>query len=154
MPLLAAGSHQRPTWCCDAVPSTPYNRGHLVLSELGHLMCRSQLLALFVRGDAAKDLEILVLRHQPIVLPVKAPLVGRRGGADSGPGAQPQRFRGTLGRRSPRRVPGPATDCGCGASKSTSWISRLCIVRAQGTSRRAGRLYQLSALSITRREIA
>jgi hypothetical protein len=37
-----------------------------VLSKLAYLtLCRSiQLLALLVRGDAAKDLEILVLRHQ------------------------------------------------------------------------------------------
>jgi hypothetical protein len=37
-----------------------------VLSKLDYLtLCRSiQLLALFARGEAAKDLEILVLRHQ------------------------------------------------------------------------------------------
>jgi hypothetical protein len=37
-----------------------------VLSKLGYLtLCRSiQLLVLLARGDAAKDLEILVLRHQ------------------------------------------------------------------------------------------
>jgi hypothetical protein len=36
-----------------------------VLSKLAYLtLCRSiQLLALLARGDAAKDLEILVLRH-------------------------------------------------------------------------------------------
>jgi hypothetical protein len=38
-----------------------------VLSKLAYLaLCRSiQLLVLLARGDAAKDLEILVLRHQP-----------------------------------------------------------------------------------------
>jgi putative transposase len=42
----------------------------LVLSKLVYLtLCRSiQLLALLARGDAAKDLEILVLRHQLAVL--------------------------------------------------------------------------------------
>jgi putative transposase len=41
-----------------------------MLSGLAHLtLCRSiQLLALLARGDAAKDLEILVLRHQLGVL--------------------------------------------------------------------------------------
>jgi putative transposase len=47
----------------------------LVLPRLAYLtLCRSiQLLALLVRGDAAKDLEILVLRHQLTVLRRKAP---------------------------------------------------------------------------------
>jgi putative transposase len=42
----------------------------LVLSKLAYLtLCRSiQLLALLARGDAAKDLEVLVLRHQLAVL--------------------------------------------------------------------------------------
>jgi hypothetical protein len=42
----------------------------LVLSKLAYLtLCRSiQLLAMLARGDAAKDLEILVLRHQLTVL--------------------------------------------------------------------------------------
>jgi putative transposase len=42
----------------------------LVLSKLAYLtLCRFiQLLALLARGDAAKDLEILVLRHQLAVL--------------------------------------------------------------------------------------
>jgi putative transposase len=41
-----------------------------VLSKLAYLMlCRSiQLLAMLARGDVAKDLEILVLRHQLAVL--------------------------------------------------------------------------------------
>jgi putative transposase len=41
-----------------------------VLPRLAYLtLCRSiQVLALLARGDAAKDLEILVLRHQLIVL--------------------------------------------------------------------------------------
>jgi hypothetical protein len=41
-----------------------------VLSNLAYLtLCRSiQLLVLLARGDAAKDLEILVLRHQLAVL--------------------------------------------------------------------------------------
>jgi putative transposase len=41
-----------------------------MLSKLAYLtLCRSiQLLVLLARGDAAKDLEILVLRHQLTVL--------------------------------------------------------------------------------------
>ena len=41
-----------------------------MLSRLAYLsLCRSiQLLVLLARGDRAKDLEILVLRHQLIVL--------------------------------------------------------------------------------------
>jgi putative transposase len=47
-----------------------------VLSKLAYVaVWRSiQLLALFARGDAAKDLEILVLRHQ---LPVRRRQVPR-----------------------------------------------------------------------------
>jgi putative transposase len=46
-----------------------------VLSKLAYLtLCRSiQLLVLVARGDRAKDLEILVLRHQLTVLRRKAP---------------------------------------------------------------------------------
>jgi transposase len=50
--------------CCPSVEATP------VLPRLAYLtLCRSiQLLALLARGDAAKDLEIIVLRHQLAVL--------------------------------------------------------------------------------------
>jgi len=46
-----------------------------VLPRLAYLtLCRStQLLALLARGDAAKDLEILVLRHQLAVLRRQTP---------------------------------------------------------------------------------
>jgi putative transposase len=50
-------------WCGRSVSTTP-------VSKLAYLtLCRSiQLLATLARGDAAKDLEILVLRHQLDVL--------------------------------------------------------------------------------------
>jgi hypothetical protein len=46
-----------------------------VLPRLAYLtLCRSiQLFALLAHGDAAKDLEILVLRHQLIVLRRQTP---------------------------------------------------------------------------------
>jgi putative transposase len=49
-----------------------------VLSKLAYLaLCRSiQLLALLARGDAAKDREILVLRHQLMVLRRQLPRLG------------------------------------------------------------------------------
>ena len=49
---------------------TLLRRPSALLPRLAHLtLCRSiQLLAMLARGDAAKDLEILVLRHQLTVL--------------------------------------------------------------------------------------
>jgi len=54
-----------------------------VLSNLAYLtLCRSiQLLVLLARGDAAKDLEILVLCHQLTMLPRQTPRL-RFGPAD------------------------------------------------------------------------
>jgi hypothetical protein len=52
------------------LPPSPRHRGHPVLPKLAYFtLCRSiQLLALLGRSGAAKDLEILVLRHQLTVL--------------------------------------------------------------------------------------
>jgi hypothetical protein len=52
-----------------------YVEAHLMLPKLASLtLCRSiQLLALLGRGDASKDLEILVLRHQLSVLRRQVP---------------------------------------------------------------------------------
>ena len=49
-----------------------------MLSKLAYLtLCRSvQLLVLLARGDATKDLEILVLRHQLAVLHRQTPRPG------------------------------------------------------------------------------
>jgi hypothetical protein len=48
----------------------PHDRGDPVLPRVAYLtLCASiQLLMLAVRGDATKDLELLVLRHQLSVL--------------------------------------------------------------------------------------
>ena len=56
-------------------PSSAPTEGHLVLPRLAYLtLCRSvQLLVLLARGGAAKDLEILVLRHQLTVLRRQTP---------------------------------------------------------------------------------
>jgi hypothetical protein len=79
-----------------------------VLPKLTYVMlCRTiQLLALLVRGDAAKDLEILVLRHQLAVLrrqvprprfePADAPCSRRSAACCHGPG-------GPASRSGPRR---------------------------------------------------
>jgi hypothetical protein len=52
-----------------------HGEAHLMLPKLAYLtLCRSiQLLALLGRGDASKDLEILVLRHQLSVLRRQVP---------------------------------------------------------------------------------
>src|SRR6266516_3292318 len=59
-----------PAWVSCTGSSTPLGRRSRVLPRLAYLtLCRSvQLLALLARGDAAKDLEILVLRQQLTVL--------------------------------------------------------------------------------------
>jgi putative transposase len=56
-------------------PPLTGSEARCVLSNLAYLtLCRSiQLLVLLARGDAAKDLEILVLRHQLTVLRRQAP---------------------------------------------------------------------------------
>ena len=58
---------------CDAFAAQ--HRVTLVLSKLAYLTLRRsiQLFVLLARGDAAKDLEILVLRHQLTVLRRQTP---------------------------------------------------------------------------------
>jgi hypothetical protein len=65
--LWAAGFRHRAA-CYRGASVTP-PQGSPVLSKLAYLtLCRSvQLLTQLARGDAAKDLELLVLRHQLIV---------------------------------------------------------------------------------------
>jgi len=59
----------------DASAVLPTVEAICVLSKLAYLaLCRSiQALALLARGDAAKDLELLVLRHQLFVLRRQVP---------------------------------------------------------------------------------
>jgi hypothetical protein len=82
-----------------------------VLSKLGYLaLCRStQLLVLLSRGDAAKDLEILVLRHQLAVLrrQVSRPrsLLKGRGSADSVGRVDPVVRAAGLAGQTPGHVP-------------------------------------------------
>src|SRR4029450_9500714 len=83
-----------------------------MLSKFAYLtLCRSiQLLVLLARGDAANDLEILVLRHQlaglrrPTRVPGWSPPV--RGCAPPPPGRPPPR-PGYLGAAPPARGPAP-----------------------------------------------
>jgi hypothetical protein len=65
----------RPTIVRSVTPSLTRLGGYPRASKLAYLtFCRSiQLLALLARGDAAKDLEILVLRHQLAVLRRQTP---------------------------------------------------------------------------------
>jgi putative transposase len=75
--LKGAQSRTWPVSCVFAsvarygdAPATPDREAALVLSKLAYLpLCRSiRLFVLLARSDAAKDLEILVLRHQLTVL--------------------------------------------------------------------------------------
>jgi hypothetical protein len=69
----------------------PIAKGQLVLSKLAYLtLCRSiQVLVLLVRGDAAKDLEILVLR-QPACRPPSPDSTSEAGAGGSGPARRGQ----------------------------------------------------------------
>ena len=57
-------------WRGSVAPHLTVSEATWMLSKLAYLtLCRSiQLLVLLARGEAAKDLEILVLRHQLTVL--------------------------------------------------------------------------------------
>jgi hypothetical protein len=77
-----------------------------VLSKLAYLaLCRSiQLLAILARGNAAKDLEILVLRHQLAVCTASS---------------HDPSLRLPIGPRSP-----PSAACCTGPAGPASWSSR------------------------------
>jgi hypothetical protein len=65
----------RTSWRGSVAPPLTSSEARCVLSKFAYLtLCRSiQLLVLLARGDAAKDLEILVLRHQLTVLRRQVP---------------------------------------------------------------------------------
>jgi hypothetical protein len=84
-----------------------------VLSRIAYLtLCRSiQLLALLARGDAAKDLELLVLCHQLSIL--------RRHGLDPAPRRTATTWRAFLRQQAAGIV---ACDC---FTVDTVWLRRL-----------------------------
>jgi hypothetical protein len=105
-----------------------------MLSKLAYLtLCRSiQLLVLLARGDAAKDMEILVLRHQLTVLrrqtprprlePAAGPCPRRSAASCPGPAgrassSRPRRCCAGTGGWSP--VPGPTRVVDRGGRRST-----------------------------------
>jgi hypothetical protein len=102
-----------PAWvsCAAGVFNATRRRSHLPPRLADLTLCRSiQLLALLAHGDAAKDLDILVLRHQLTVLKRQLPRARLEAADRSLLAASAASYHATAGRAS-LSLPTP-----CGAS--------------------------------------